>query len=286
MIFDLTLSTAMIIIGLAFIAEYIDSGLGMGYGTLLSPLLIIWGFSPISVVPSILITQAFGGLSASIFHHKYGNASFQLRSWNPFYIFQKIKEYGVKESFEKGFSEDLKTVIFITTFGIIATIIAAFAAIRVSTVFLNTYIGILVMLMGVVLLSGITFRYSTPKMYLVGIVSSFNKGFSGGGFGPVVTGGQMVLGQDHKKAISCTTAAEFPICIVGFLIYLFTDSISNWGLIISLGIGAMLAGVAGPRMTRTLDKKTLLLIVSLVMIILGVITLAKTYGFISLKISV
>lgn len=286
MIFGLTAETFIIIALIAFLAECIDSSLGMGYGTLLSPLLLIIGFSPLLAVPSILITQALGGFSASIFHHKYGNAYFNMKSKNPFYILRKIREYGIRESFRKGFSEDLKTVIFITSLGIMATIIAALVAVTVSKTVVNTYIGILVLLMGILIISGIRFQYSIQKMFFIGIISSFNKGFSGGGFGPVVTGGQMVIGQDHKKAIGCTTAAEAPICVAGFLAYLWANHLSNWSLVFALGLGSLSAGIIGPRITSKVNKKNLLIIVSLVMITLGMLTLAKTYGIIALKISV
>ncbi len=286
MVIGFTLETFIIIAILAFIAECIDSSLGMGYGTLLSPLLLIIGFSPLLAVPSILITQALGGFSASIFHHKYGNAYFNMKSKNPSYILKKIQEHGIRESFHRGFSEDLKTVIFITSLGIVATIIAALVAVTVSKTVINTYIGILVLLIGILIFSGIKFQYSIKKMFFIGVISSFNKGFSGGGFGPVVTGGQMVIGQDHKKAIGCTTAAEAPICIVGFLAYFWANHLSDWSLVFALGLGALSAGLIGPKITSKVNKKTLLVIVSLAMITLGMLTLAKTYGIIALKVSV
>jgi len=49
----------------AFLCEMIDSSLGMLYGTILSPVLIIAGFDPLMVVPSILFSQAIGGIIAS-----------------------------------------------------------------------------------------------------------------------------------------------------------------------------------------------------------------------------
>ena len=42
-----------IIAGVAFISEYLDSGLGMGYGTALAPILILMGFNPLQVVPAV-----------------------------------------------------------------------------------------------------------------------------------------------------------------------------------------------------------------------------------------
>lgn len=286
MILEITMGMALLVAFAAFIAEFIDSSLGMGYGTLLSPFLLALGFSPLLVVPSILITQAVGSLSASFFHHRYGNAQFNLKSKNPLYIFQKLRELGIKETFHRGVSDDLKKVIFITSLGVIATIFAAVVAINVSKNFINTYIGILVLVMGLLIIMGLNLQYSTKKMFFIGIVSSFNKGFSGGGFGPIVTGGQVVLGQDHKKAIGRTTAAEAPICVTGFFAYFFANGLSDWSLIFALGAGAILAGLFGPRITNRVNKKSLLIVVSLVMITLGILTLAKTYGLIALKVSV
>ena len=47
------------LIVLAFIMECIDAGFGMGYGTILSPLLLAFGFAPVSythlTLPTILL---------------------------------------------------------------------------------------------------------------------------------------------------------------------------------------------------------------------------------------
>lgn len=280
------IETFILIAVIAFFAEWIDSALGMGYGTLLSPILIIMGFPPLLVVPSVLITQAVGGLSASIFHHKHGNASFTIKSKNPVYILKKIKEYGPIKAFKKGVSEDLKTVAIISSFGMIAAVLATVLAVNISKKMLNTYIGIIVLLMGFFIISGFSFRYSTIKMFIVGIISAFNKGLSGGGFGPVVTGGQMVLGQEHKKAIGCTTASEPLICITGFISYLMLNGFSDWSLALSLGIGAIIAGPIGALTTKRISRRMLKIIVAVLMLVLGALSLLKTFEIIGLKISI
>jgi len=282
------LMTLLILIGIiGLFCEWIDSALGMGYGTILSPLLIFLGFPALVVVPSVLLTQAVGGGTAAIFHHKHGNANFSIKSKskNPVYIAKKIKEHGPVKAFKKGLSEDLKTVAIITSLGIIATIIATVVAINISKTALNTYIGILVVIMGLFILTGFTFVYSIGKMFIVGIISAFNKGLSGGGFGPVVTGGQMVLGKEHKGAIGCTTAAEPLICITGFIAYALLKGISGWNLILALGGGAIIAGGIGPLTTKKINKKTLKLIVGILMLVLGILSLLKTFNLIGLKVS-
>ena len=159
----LILEAFLLLAFLAFVCEWIDASLGMGYGTILSPVLILFGLPPLLIVPSILLTQAIGGFSASIFHHKYHNVAFNINSKakNPFYALKRLKEKGIRYCLNRGISEDLKTVFIITSLGIIATIAAAFIAIGISKTALSIYIGALVLVMGLFLLSGITFRYST-----------------------------------------------------------------------------------------------------------------------------
>ncbi|MDY6787641.1 MAG: hypothetical protein SVK54_05905 [candidate division WOR-3 bacterium] len=54
---------------LAFICEFIDSSVSMGYGTILSPVLIILGFNPLVAIPAVLLSGNRGG-TASVFHHQ------------------------------------------------------------------------------------------------------------------------------------------------------------------------------------------------------------------------
>ena len=62
---------------LAFICEYMDSTLGMGYGTTLAPILLIVGYEPLQVVPAVLISELISGLLAGVLHHREGNVNFK-----------------------------------------------------------------------------------------------------------------------------------------------------------------------------------------------------------------
>ena len=73
---------SVLIIVLAFICEYVDSSLGMGYGTTLTPLLLILGYKPLQIVPAILLSELVTGLSAAFFHHKFKNANFKIGTTN------------------------------------------------------------------------------------------------------------------------------------------------------------------------------------------------------------
>jgi len=246
---ELTLSVAALILLGAVICEFIDASLGMLYGTILSPVLIIAGFEPLLVVPGILFSQAAGGLTAAIFHHRKKNVDFSLKSTDPKYIKERLKTLGYKESFNRGITKDLKVTLCLTFLGILATIFAALIAISIPKVALKTYIGGLVLVMGIILLTKAKFNFSWKKITGIGIVSAwkkitgigivsaFNKGLSGGGFGPLVTSGQMISGRNGKESIGATTLAEAPICITGFLVYFFTNGITNWNFVFLLTAG-------------------------------------------------
>lgn len=274
---EITVGLFLVIILLAFSCEFIDSSLGMGYGTILSPTLIIMGFEPVVVIPSILLSQAFGGLTASIFHHQFKNASFHRNS------------------------KDLKTVIIISGFGILATILAVSISINLPKELLKSYIGVLVLIMGIIVLRNKSFTFTWKKIIGVGILSAFNKGLSGGGFGPIVTGGQILSGQEAKSSVGITTAAEAPICIIGFLTYLFgrtifeidipvlemkfadfmhlmfSSKIFQWELYFALIMGSVLVAPFGAFTTKMINKKYLHYILGILISFLGLWTLYKTW---------
>lgn len=56
----MNIDTVILVVLGGFLCEFIDASMGMMYGTILSPVLIIAGFEPVLVVPSILFSQALG----------------------------------------------------------------------------------------------------------------------------------------------------------------------------------------------------------------------------------
>lgn len=247
----------LLISSLAFVCEFIDAGLGMGYGTIITPLLILGGLEPATVVPAVLLSQACGGLSASVFHHRFANASFTRHS------------------------RDSRAALLIAGFGIAATVIGALIAINIPSAFLKTYIGVLVTVMGILILRRKVFTFSWKKMMAVGVISAFNKGLSGGGYGPVVTAGQILAGQNYKAAIGVTTLAEVPICLCGFLTYLVGKNMKgvpvvSKDLLLALLLGAILAGPCGALSTKNFKRERLPLLLGGFIVLLGILTLAKT----------
>lgn len=267
-----SLSIVLIVI-IAFVAEFIDSSLGMMYGTLLSPILISLGYDPLVVVPSLLLSQALGGLVASIFHNKFNNADFTRN--NETII--KQENVGFISKLKNKYTKDLKIVFVISSLGVIATIFASLIAVSIPKSFLKGYIAVLVLIMGMVLLFRHKFKFSWKKMLGLGILSSFNKGLSGGGFGPVVTSGQIISGNGSKKSVAATTLSEAPICITGFITYFLANGFSDWGFVLALSLGAIAAAPLGALFTSKMNEKKLRPILGVLTLGLGIWMVIKLF---------
>lgn len=278
MFFQLTLKLGIFVAVIAFFAEYIDSTLGMGYGTALTPLLLIMGFEPLEIVPAVLLSEFLSGISAGIIHHSLGNVSFGLKTTSIRKIIISFRRLGVVESFKRGVSLHLKIMLLIVSCSIIGTILAVLIAVNLPKFYLKLYIGILILAIGVVILITANKRYgfSWKKIIFLGLIASFNKGISGGGYGPVVTGGQMISGINGKNAIGITSLAEGLTCLVGVTVYLLTGHGMSWKLAPYLIIGALPSVPLSALTVKWIRTDILRIAIGGITIALGILTLLKT----------
>ncbi len=123
----------LLILG-GFLGELLDSSLGMLYGTILSPVLIIAGYDPLIVVPSILLTQAVGGLIAAVGHHRLRNADFSIDN----VALKRRKGSTIFSSLKKATTRDFKIVIVVAVLGIVASVFASLVATSIPKAALKT----------------------------------------------------------------------------------------------------------------------------------------------------
>jgi len=90
--------------------------LGMGYGTTLTPILLLAGFAPVQVVPSILLSEFVTGILAGVLHHELGNVDFRPGS-KPF-----------------------RVVLVLSACSVVGTILAVMIAVRIPAWALKAYI--------------------------------------------------------------------------------------------------------------------------------------------------
>ena len=227
----------------------------MGYGTTLTPVLMLFGFGALAIVPCVLFSEFITGISAGLVHHKVGNVSF------------------------KRGSAHLKIAIVLAMCSIIGATVAVFVAITIPKLWLNLYIGLMVLIMGIIILLALNknFRFSWKKIIGLGSIAAFNKGMSGGGYGPVVTGGQILSGVNGNNAVGITSLAEGLTCIVGVIIFIISPEIINWNLAPSLIIGALISVPFSAYIVKKIPTKALKIAIGTLTLILGIVTLIKIF---------
>ncbi len=261
----------------AFACEYVDSTLGMGYGTALGAILIIFGLNPKQVVFTVLFSELLTGLFAGIMHHYVGNVNFKT---NKIIDVHDIAKIGWKDALKNKFTLDLRIAMVIALCGSVGVIIAAVTVFNIPKFYMKMYIGIVVFSMGVLILilRNRQIRFSWPRVVTLGTIAAFNKGMSGGGYGPVVTGGQVLSGVDGKSAVGITSLAEGLTCLVGVITYVFVSKGDlDWRLAPWVIIGAVLSVPLSAKSVKIMSEKRLKLAIAILTIILGVLTIVKVF---------
>lgn len=259
--FSIALSLGIGIVLLAFFAEYMDSSLGMGYGTSLTPLLLLLGFDPMQIVPAILLSEFITGLFAALTHTKLGNVNFAL------------KDKGGK------MTTDLQIALILAACSIVGAVSAVFVAISIPKFYLKLYIGILILSVGVFMLINKHkhHAFSWKRIIGLGIIASFNKGMSGGGYGPLVTGGQILSGVEGKNAVAITSLAESLTCFIGLVIYMASGKNIDFVLAPYLIAGAIISVPLSGLTVKRIKTHALKNFIGYATVFLGCMTLYKIF---------
>ncbi|MDC7240860.1 MAG: sulfite exporter TauE/SafE family protein, partial [Spirochaetales bacterium] len=230
------------VILLAVLFEFLDSSAGMGYGTALTPLLLILGFDPLQIVPAVMIQQCIAGFSAAYMHSEFDNVEWKV----------------------KPMSETLRLALFLTVTGCLATVIsttAFYSIFKISVDTIKIYVAVLLIMMGVISLLNNSRRKSyNPKMMLFfGTLAGFNKGVGGGGYGPVVTVGGLLSGVPVKTMTAITSLAEGMVCLCSVGLWFILMALGrvqlDFILLPSMIIGSLVAVIAAPYAVKIFPMK-------------------------------
>ena len=99
---------------------------------------------------------------------------------------------------------------------------------------------------------------------------------SGGGYGPVVTGGQILSGVEGKSAVGITSLAEGLTCLVGVIAYiLISTNPVDWKLAPWITTGAVLSVPLSAKSVKIISTKKLKLAIAVLTVILGAVTITR-----------
>lgn len=246
-----------LLVAFAFLFGVVDASFGMGYGTLLTPMLLIVGFNPLQVIPAVLISQLIGDFLAAFFHHRVENVNLSICS------------------------KHFKVSVMLATLGLVASVVAVLIAVNLPMLYLNLYIGISAASLGLLILvvKNKGYRFSWVKLLCLGSFASFNKGLSGGGYGPIVIAGQMLTGIEVKNAIGITALAEGVTCTVAVFMYFLIGKNVDWLLSILLLIGVALSSPVAALIVKKIESKTMKSIIGISTLAIGLLTIFKVLLF-------
>ncbi len=235
------------VVAIAVVLEFLDASAGMGYGTAITPLLLILGFDPIQIVPAVMIQQAAAGLLGAYLHHEFGNVEWRFRPM----------------------SETVRLWLIIAGVGclmVTLSITTVYGVFKVAKVWINLYVAILLVAMGVISLIGFKRQreYRPRRMFAFGALAAFNKGVGGGGYGPVVTVGGLLSGVPVKSMLAVTSISEGTVCVASIVVWLamLTQGVViDFILLPSMLLGSIIAAVGAPYATRVFPERLWRLVV-------------------------
>lgn len=238
---------------IAFVSEYLDSGLGMGYGTALAPILVIFGYDPLHIIPSILISQLATDIAACISHHNCCNVDFKFNT------------------------KDFRIAVILGLISSVGVILSVMVAFKIPKWLMMLYIGLLVTSMGLLILIASKRKvfFSWRKIIGISFLAAFNKGMAGGGYGPLVMGGQILSGVTARNAVGITAFAEAVTCFVGFITYLIMGKTIDWKLTGLLLISAIPAVPLAAITIKNTHLDKLKKYVGILILLLGLFTLLR-----------
>jgi hypothetical protein len=247
---------------LAFVMEMIDNGLGGGFGTILSPLLVILGFQPKIIVPAILVSETISGLWGGAWHIKFKNVNWRAVG---FTLCGSLVAMGLATYV---MAEYLSPMLLKYVISIFAVIMGIFVVIR-------SYL--------VKKLEHMLNHHHPIWFSILGFVIGYQKGTSGGNYGPFSVTGYMVLGLSAATAIGSTTIAEGVACALGVAMY---SRITGIVLSIAapLAIGAFIADPISAWANNNLKNKLAPpfhgRLIGLAMTLIGFVALLRTFQLI------
>ena len=246
---------------LAAFFEFMDASAGMGFGTALTPLLLVIGFDPKQIVPVVMIQQGVAGLVGAFLHREFENVEWKF----------------------KPMSETVKLWMIIGLVGCAAVTISIFGVykfLKVDKVWIKLYVAILLLMMGFISIfqSRKDRPYKPGKMVGFAALAGFNKGVGGGGYGPVVTIGGLIAGVPVKSMLAVTAISEGTVSCFAIVVWLalLTSGVQiDYLLLPSMMIATMFSAVAAPYMTRVFPEKAWKIVVPSYCVIVAAICFWK-----------
>ncbi len=225
---------------IGFLAQLVDSALGMAFGVLSNTLLVVFGMPPVAASASARTVETFTSGVSGICHAIQRNIDWPL--------FARLVVPGIVG-------------------GLIGVWLLSIVKADVARAVVLVYMAAI----GVYLIWRAPRRpQAYRRMTLVGplgFVGSVLDASGGGGWGPVVTSNLLAQGMTPRMAIGTVNAAEFFVTVTVLVAFIGALGMSSFTLPASgLLIGGLIGAPIGAYLTRRISPRLLLKLVGIVLI--------------------
>ncbi len=242
------MSSLIHLLATSFIVGIVGFALGGGYGTILVPVLILYGYEPKVAILSVLICQFIGETLAAYLHHKFGVANFN---------------YG---------SHEIKNGVVLGICGIIGSL-SVFIVVSISSDILIVYNVITLICLGLVVtfarIPMVEHHISMAKVSVIGTFASVNKALTGGNYGPTVLAGSVIIGANIKKTVATISLAEAIACAFAIIGYICSGIFVEVRILAVMCLGTILSVIPSVFLVKNASQCFLKKFIGLIMILLG-----------------
>lgn len=241
-------STFYTFIGIGFCAQLIDGALGMAYGASSSALLLHFGVSPKIASASVHMAEVFTTGVSGLSHLKFKNI-------------------------------DEKLLVRLVVPGVIGAVLGAYLLSDVlNGGFVKPYISAYLLILGsIILYKGIRNKFKEKEKVkrtgLLAFIGGLFDAIGGGGWGPIVTSNIINQGKSPRIVIGTVNTAEFFVTFFATGIFLFYVGVDSWQVVLGLIIGGVIAAPLGAFLASKIDKRILMIVVGLVIILTSTLTI-------------
>jgi len=248
----------------------LDVTAGTGYGTLMTPLFLLLGVPLLQAVPTILLVNTVAGITAA----------------------STLREFEVVDLFKV---ENRRILLLLTGTGVIGTAVAVLVSVNLPEFWVTLYVAFLLIAIGAYLLhvnqtkvwekigklvwSKLQPNVFWKKLSVIGLLGGFNKSISAGGYGALLTAGQIVAGLPPKRAVSITILTEGVLSLSAVIAYLtFQPEMAfNFDYFIAMLAGSLLAIPVAAFSLKRIEGEKLGVIVAASCLVLGIALLVQVF---------
>lgn len=259
-----------VFVGLGFVAQMIDGGVGMGFGIITNTVLISLGISPVVSSGSVHTVSVFTSMVSGASHWRLGNVSGRL--------FKRLLLPGVAGALAgallmRWLPVDLIKVLVSVYLLVIGTVILYRAVtMRDEHGLLAQYPPFAWLMQHFLnLLSRWHLRKDervSPKVLRpLGAFSGMLDALGGGGWGPMVTSTLILKGAEPRYSVGSTNSVEFFVNVtVAIVLFSHLPDGAHLQMISGLLLGGIVAAPLGAYALRYFSRRTLFYIIGTVMV--------------------